>query len=244
MPWETTDGTAGPRVASFEPLTPSPRPDLIDVETVAVLGRGWPSHTISDERFEAAVVYPERLEFERVATLRLMRRAYLLRANATPYDACYVALAEALGSGSRSTLPGSSPDGLCGEQATYGKQPGGHERPAPDQGPGGSGQSVGQRAVLPARRQPWAPVGDTDVGTTVRMTARVPRHCALVPRLPGHHRRQASRPGQGSGCLLSHAVAARTLITVVAEESGQPGPTTDVVVPAMPTGPARPLRLR
>ena len=72
-------------------------PDLVDVETVAVLRRRWLSQTISDERFEAAVVDLERLDFERVPTLRLMRRAYGLRANVTSYDACYVALAEALG---------------------------------------------------------------------------------------------------------------------------------------------------
>lgn len=72
-------------------------PDLVDVETVAVLRRRWLSQTISDERFEAAVVDLEHLDFERVPTLRLMRRAYGLRANVTSYDACYVALAEALG---------------------------------------------------------------------------------------------------------------------------------------------------
>lgn len=72
-------------------------PDLIDVETVAVLRKRWLAHTISDQRFEAAVSDLERLDFERVPTLRMMRRAYELRANVTAYDATYVALAEALG---------------------------------------------------------------------------------------------------------------------------------------------------
>lgn len=71
-------------------------PDLIDVETVAVLRKRWLARTISDERFDAAVGDLERLDFERVPTLRLMRRAYELRANVTAYDATYVALAEAL----------------------------------------------------------------------------------------------------------------------------------------------------
>ncbi|MCP9488257.1 MAG: type II toxin-antitoxin system VapC family toxin [Solirubrobacteraceae bacterium MAG38_C4-C5] len=71
-------------------------PDLIDVETVAVLRKRWLAGTISDERFDAAVGDLKRLDFDRVPTLRLMRRAYELRANVTAYDATYVALAEAL----------------------------------------------------------------------------------------------------------------------------------------------------
>ncbi len=72
-------------------------PDLIDVEAVAVLRKRWLAQAISDERFDAAVTDLQRLDFERVPTLRLMRRAYELRANFTAYDATYVALAEALG---------------------------------------------------------------------------------------------------------------------------------------------------
>ncbi len=72
-------------------------PDLIDVEAVAVLRKRWLAQAISDERFDAAVTDLQRLDFERVPTLRLMRRAYELRANVTAYDATYVALAEALG---------------------------------------------------------------------------------------------------------------------------------------------------
>lgn len=72
-------------------------PDLIDVETVAVLRKRWLARTVSDERFETAVADLHRLDLDRVPTLRLMRRAFELRANVTAYDACYVALAEALG---------------------------------------------------------------------------------------------------------------------------------------------------
>lgn len=71
-------------------------PDLVDVETVAVLRKRWIARTISDQRFDAAVSDLERLDLDRVPTLRLMRRAYELRAHVTAYGATYVALAEAL----------------------------------------------------------------------------------------------------------------------------------------------------
>ena len=71
-------------------------PDLVDVETTSVLCKEWLA-TISDSRFELAVEDLERLNFERAATLGLMRRAYELRANVSAYDAAYVALAERLG---------------------------------------------------------------------------------------------------------------------------------------------------
>lgn len=72
-------------------------PDLIDVETVAVLRKRWLAGSISDERFDVAITDLQRWDFERVPTLRLVRRAYELRANVTVYDATYVALAEGLG---------------------------------------------------------------------------------------------------------------------------------------------------
>jgi predicted nucleic acid-binding protein len=71
-------------------------PDLVDVETVAVLRKRWLATTISEQRFASAIADLERIDIERVPTLRLMRRAYELRSNVTPYDASYVALAELL----------------------------------------------------------------------------------------------------------------------------------------------------
>ncbi len=71
-------------------------PDLIDVETVAVLRKRWLARTMPDQRFAAAVRDLEQMDLERVPALRLMRRAYELRANVTAYDATYVTLAEAL----------------------------------------------------------------------------------------------------------------------------------------------------
>jgi predicted nucleic acid-binding protein len=72
-------------------------PDLVDVETVAVLRRRWRAGAISDRRFATAIGDLEALDLDRYPTLPLMRRAYGLRANVTPYDASYVALAEVLG---------------------------------------------------------------------------------------------------------------------------------------------------
>jgi len=72
-------------------------PDLVDVETVAVLRRRWLAGTLTARRFSAAIGDLERLDVERYPTLPLMRRAYELRQNVTAYDASYVALAELLG---------------------------------------------------------------------------------------------------------------------------------------------------
>lgn len=72
-------------------------PDLVDVETVAVLRKRWLAGTITDRRFSAAIADLEITSVERYPTLPLMRPAYRLRANVTAYDAAYVALAEALG---------------------------------------------------------------------------------------------------------------------------------------------------
>jgi len=71
-------------------------PDLVDVETFAVLRKRWLSGTISDRRFEAALHDLEAIDIERYPALPLVRRSYDLRADVTAYDAMYVALAEAL----------------------------------------------------------------------------------------------------------------------------------------------------
>lgn len=71
-------------------------PDLVDVETVAVLRKRWLAGGITSQRFDDAVGDLEALEFDRYASLQFMRGAYELRANVTPYDSAYVALAEAL----------------------------------------------------------------------------------------------------------------------------------------------------
>lgn len=71
-------------------------PDLVGVETVAVLRKRWLAGTLSARRFAAAVRDLEDLALDRYPSRRLMWRAYELRDNVTAYDATYVALAEAL----------------------------------------------------------------------------------------------------------------------------------------------------
>lgn len=71
-------------------------PDLVDVETVAVLRKRWIAGTISDRRFASAVGDLEDIDLDRYPVLPFMRRACELRANVTAYDAAYVALAEVL----------------------------------------------------------------------------------------------------------------------------------------------------
>lgn len=44
-------------------------PDLVDVETAAVLRKRWLARFISVERFDAAAMDLRRLDFERVPTL-------------------------------------------------------------------------------------------------------------------------------------------------------------------------------
>lgn len=72
-------------------------PDLLDVETVAVLRKRWIAGDLSQRRFSAAIDDLEDLDLARYPALPLMRRAFELRDNVTPYDAVYVALAERLG---------------------------------------------------------------------------------------------------------------------------------------------------
>ena len=92
------DGADGRRArGEIREAGPLAAPDLVDVETVAVLRKRWFVGTISDRRFEAAITDLERLAISRYPTLPLMRRAFELRANVTAYDASYVALAELLG---------------------------------------------------------------------------------------------------------------------------------------------------
>jgi predicted nucleic acid-binding protein len=71
-------------------------PDLIDVETVAVLRKRWLAGDLTARRFRSAVEDLLALPVDRFPTGPLMIRAYELRANVTAYDATYIALAEGL----------------------------------------------------------------------------------------------------------------------------------------------------
>jgi predicted nucleic acid-binding protein len=91
------DGSDGRRARmEFRSAVDVAAPDLVDVETVAVLRKRWLAGTVSDRRFAGAVEDLGQLGLDRYPTLPFMRRAYELRANVTAYDSAYVALAEAL----------------------------------------------------------------------------------------------------------------------------------------------------
>jgi predicted nucleic acid-binding protein len=92
------DGSDGQRArAEFRGAGDIAAPDLVDVETVAVLRKRWLAGTVTDQRFATAVEDLGQLDLDRYPVLRFMRRAYELRANVTAYDSAYVALAEELG---------------------------------------------------------------------------------------------------------------------------------------------------
>ena len=92
------DGSDGQRArAEFRGAGDIAAPDLVDVETVAVLRKRWLAGTVTDQRFAGAVEDLGQLDLDRYPVLRFMRRAYELRANVTAYDSAYVALAEELG---------------------------------------------------------------------------------------------------------------------------------------------------
>lgn len=61
-----------------------------------MLRKRWLRGTLTEHRFSTAITHLRQLSFERVPTLRLMPRAFELRANVSAYDASYVALAEYL----------------------------------------------------------------------------------------------------------------------------------------------------
>ena len=71
-------------------------PDLVDVETVAVLRKRWLKGDLSERRFVSAIDDLEDVDLDRYPALPLMRRAFDLRANVSAYDASYIALAEGL----------------------------------------------------------------------------------------------------------------------------------------------------
>ena len=92
------DGADGKRArAELRTAQDLAAPDLVDVETVAVLRKRWLAEAITQRRFASAIGDLENIAIDRYPTLQLMRRAYELRSTVTSYDAAYVALAELLG---------------------------------------------------------------------------------------------------------------------------------------------------
>lgn len=93
------DTQRGTRLAALAPVgTIFWVPDgLFDVEVSSVLRRWGLSSTLSVEAIDAARSKLAQTRFKRVSVRVLSERAWQLRSNIAFADACYVALAEALG---------------------------------------------------------------------------------------------------------------------------------------------------
>jgi predicted nucleic acid-binding protein len=72
-------------------------PDLIDLEVASVLRRMCAASTFDRNRADQAIADLVVLQMERVSHRHLIARCWELRHNVTPYDASYIAVAEALG---------------------------------------------------------------------------------------------------------------------------------------------------
>ena len=71
-------------------------PDLAKVEAASVIRRHLASGDVDHEQATAAIEDLIELPVLLFPTAPFLRRAWALRDNVTPYDACYVALAETL----------------------------------------------------------------------------------------------------------------------------------------------------
>ena len=85
--------TARRKLRGHDTLT---APELVDVETMAVLRKRWLAGTLNDDRLQQAIEDLCVLTLIRYPALPFLPRIAELRANVTAYDATYVALAEAL----------------------------------------------------------------------------------------------------------------------------------------------------
>lgn len=90
------DGAAGVHARAALLGEEASAPDLVDVETAAVLRRRWLARDLTENRFEAAIEDLTSLPLQRFPTGMFLRRAFELRANITAYHATYVGLAELL----------------------------------------------------------------------------------------------------------------------------------------------------
>jgi predicted nucleic acid-binding protein len=71
-------------------------PELLDLEVVSVIRRALSIGAIDERRASFALNDLFDLDLERVIHRPLLGRIWELRANVTPYDAAYIALAEAI----------------------------------------------------------------------------------------------------------------------------------------------------
>lgn len=72
-------------------------PSLVDLEVASVLRRAEAGGRIDARRAAQALADLARTPMRRIGHVALLERVWGLRANVTPYDAAYVALAEATG---------------------------------------------------------------------------------------------------------------------------------------------------
>jgi predicted nucleic acid-binding protein len=73
-------------------------PELVDLEVLSVIRRLLTTGQVTETRAEQAKSDLEELPIRRAPHRPLLRRCWELRNNLSPYDAAYVALAEALDS--------------------------------------------------------------------------------------------------------------------------------------------------
>ncbi len=107
---------AAPRVAKrvFSPRESLHAPHLIDLEVAQALRRWQRGGELSSARAEEALEDLADLPLARYPHQLLLQRIWELRANATAYDAAYLALAEALGAtlvtmdSALASIPGNS----------------------------------------------------------------------------------------------------------------------------------------
>lgn len=90
------DGEDGDRVRARLAGTTLAAPQLIDLEVLSVLRRSVAAGAVPPRRAELALADLEDLPMQRAPHAPLLARCWELRSNVTPYDAAYVALAEAL----------------------------------------------------------------------------------------------------------------------------------------------------
>ena len=93
------DGTDGDLVRSRLVGEHLAAPELIDLEVTSVLRRQLSTGRLDVRRAQLALDDLVDLAIERAPHLPLLARCWELRDNLTVYDATYVALAEALGTG-------------------------------------------------------------------------------------------------------------------------------------------------
>lgn len=90
------DAKDGDRVRTRLAGTTLAAPELIDLEVLSVLRRSVAAGTMPQRRAELAITDLRDLPMQRAPHTPLLPRCWELRDNVTPYDAAYVALAEAL----------------------------------------------------------------------------------------------------------------------------------------------------